>query len=87
MCEILLRLLKKKNLTAKIIHYGRLLLSIDRLNETGNLYLIEALCETGKVSQAKNIYSNMLKSYSEEFGEKPDKSIVSSIQKILERLD
>ena len=87
MCEILLRLLKKKNLTAKIIHYGRLLLSIDRLNETGNLYLIEALCETGKVSQAKNIYSNMLKSYREEFGEKPDKSIVSSIQKILERFD
>jgi two-component SAPR family response regulator len=87
MCEILLKLLKKKNLTADIIRYARLLLSIDRFNETGNLYLIDAFCETGKVSQAKNTLSNMLKSYNEEFGEKPDKGIMDSIQKILERYD
>ena len=86
-CEILLKLFKKKNLTLKIIHYGRLLLSIDRFNETGNLYLIEAYCETGKVSRAKDTFSNMLKSYNVEFGEKPDKHIMDSIQKILVQYD
>lgn len=83
MCSILVKQYKQKNEPFEITVYAGKLIDADKLNEDAYVEYIEASVKMGNVNQARNKFSSMLKIFDEELGEKPSKSALEKIQKIL----
>lgn len=83
LCFELISALKDKRNYTDITKYAEQILKIDKLNEEAYISLIEAYSQLGEVNSAKEKFSLMLKVYDEELGEKPDKSALDRIKKIL----
>ena len=81
--EILLSILKKKNNYEELINYSEKLLLTDKLHEEAFYYLISAYKAIGNETMAKKKFSQLLKNYEEEYGEKPPKELLNRIQSIL----
>jgi ATP/maltotriose-dependent transcriptional regulator MalT/two-component SAPR family response regulator len=82
--EILLAILKKKNKYEELISYSEKLLLTDKLHEEAFYYIIYAYNAIGNETMAKRKFSQLLKNYEEEYGEKPPKELLGKIQAILE---
>jgi LuxR family maltose regulon positive regulatory protein len=83
LCFELISLQRKKKSFAEIVKYADRILKFDKLNEEAYISLIEAYSEMGEINTAKDTFSLMLKNFDEELGEKPDKSTLDRINKIL----
>lgn len=83
LCFGLISLLEKKKSFSEIAKYAGKILKFDKLNEDAYVSLIEAYSEMGEINTAKDTFSLMLKNFDEELGEKPDKSVLERINKIL----
>ncbi len=81
--EILLSILKKKNNYSELISYAEKLLLTDKLHEEAFYCLIYAYNAIGNETMAKKKFTQLLKNYEEEYGEKPPKELLSKIQAIL----
>jgi DNA-binding SARP family transcriptional activator len=82
-CEELLVLSRNNNNNDDIIFCADLLLQADNLHEEAYIAVIEAYSKSGNTNMAKKKFSQLLKNYEEEYGEKPPKSTLNQIQEIL----
>jgi DNA-binding SARP family transcriptional activator/lipopolysaccharide biosynthesis regulator YciM len=82
-CEELITLLEADNNFNDIIYYSEKLISADKLHEGAFISLINAYANTGNENMAKKKFSQLLKNYDEEYGEKPSKETLSKIEDIL----
>jgi DNA-binding SARP family transcriptional activator len=83
LCEELLAILRENLKFDEIILYAEKLITEDKLHEEAYISLIEAYQKTGNIDMAKKKFSRLLKNYEEEYGEKPDKKVLSRIENIL----
>ena len=83
LCEELIGIYRKKKMYLEITEYGDLLLKVDKLNENTYIDLIEALVNMGNQNAAKNKFSQMLKTFDEEYGEKPSNTALDKIKNLL----
>ncbi len=84
LCEEMISLYKKMNKPDEIIEYAERLLQADRLHEEAYIDLIEAYVNSGKANMAKTKFSQMLKTYDEEYGEKPPRKVMDRIGQLLD---
>lgn len=82
-CVELIKTFKKKKSYSEVTKYAEKILKIDKLNEEAYVEMIEAYSRLGEINIAKDKFSLMLRVYDEELGEKPDKSVLDTINKIL----
>jgi two-component SAPR family response regulator len=83
LCFELMSAFKEKRAYSEVIKYAEKALQIDKLNEEAYLNMIEAYSLLGEINTAKDKFSLMLKVFDEEIGEKPEKSILDRIKKLL----
>ena len=83
LCVELIKNFKEKNSFSEVIKYAEKILKIDKLNDDAYIEMIETYTRLGETNMAKEKFSLMLKVYDEELGEKPDKSVLDTINKIL----
>ena len=83
LCEELIGIYKKKKMYFETSQYAEHLLKVDKLNENTYIDLIEALVSMGNLNAAKNKFSQMLKIFEEEYGEKPSKTALDKIKNLL----
>jgi DNA-binding SARP family transcriptional activator len=83
LCGELIGSLKKRKMYEEIALYSDKLIQIDKLNENGYLNLIEAYVKLNSINRAREKFSQMLKTYEDELGEKPPKEVLEKIKKML----
>ncbi len=81
--EELIVLLFNLKLFNEVVHYSENLLIHEKINETAYLYCIKSMVELKKINNAKEKFSQMLKSYENELGEKPPQKTLNLLEKIL----
>ena len=84
LCFELICALKDRRDYSEIIKYADKILKIDKLNDEAYISLIEVYSLLGDINTARDKFSQMLKVYDEELGEKPDKSALHRIKRILQ---
>ncbi len=84
-CEILIDLFHKRKNFDELITYSEKLLQVDKLHEEASLALIEAYTAIGNNNMAKKKFSQLLKNYEDEYGEKPSKKIMEQVHAILNK--
>ena len=84
LCFELICALKDRRDYSEIIKYADKILKIDKLNDEAYISLIEVYSLLGDINTARDKFSQMLKDYDEELGEKPDKSALHRIKRILQ---
>jgi ATP/maltotriose-dependent transcriptional regulator MalT/DNA-binding SARP family transcriptional activator len=82
-CEELTKLSKENKDYAGVIEYSEKLLEIDCLNENAYLNIIESYTLIGNHTKARDKFSQMLKKFEEELGDKPTKESLEIINKTL----
>ncbi|RPI19279.1 MAG: hypothetical protein EHM58_02150 [Ignavibacteriae bacterium] len=83
LCETLINIYLKKKKDFELTVYAEKLLKVDKLNEDAYFNLIQAYVNIGNINLARSKYSNMMKVFCEELGEKPSCSVLDKIKKIL----
>ncbi len=83
LCEELISILRQKNKYDEVIYYSEKLLQADALHEDAYIAAIDAYSRSGNQNMAKKKFSQLLKNYDAEYGEKPSKDVLSQIEKIL----
>ena len=83
LCEELISILRQKNKLDEVIYYSEKLLQADALHEDAYIAAIDAYSRSGNQNMAKKKFSQLLKNYDAEYGEKPSKDVLSQIEKIL----
>ncbi len=83
LCNILVETYKQKKMFFEVTLYAEKLLDADKLNEDVHIDLIESYIQLGNVNMAKNKFASMLKIFDKELGEKPSKSALDRINRIL----
>ena len=83
LCEELIGIYKKKKMHFESSEYAEHLLKVDKLSENTYIDLITALVNMGNQNAAKNKFSQMLKIFDEEYGEKPSQSALDKIKNLL----
>jgi len=81
-CEELIAILEKKKNFEELIEYSEKLLQADKLHEQAFYMLILAYSAIGNITMAKKKLSQLIKTYDEEYGEKPPKDLMSKIMNI-----
>jgi ATP/maltotriose-dependent transcriptional regulator MalT/two-component SAPR family response regulator len=84
LCEELLRILKKEGKFEELAVFSEKLILSDNLHENAFLNAIEAYQRSGNRNMAKKKFSQLLKNYEEEYGEKPNKDILEKISFIMQ---
>ncbi|HEY3249635.1 MAG TPA: bacterial transcriptional activator domain-containing protein, partial [Ignavibacteria bacterium] len=82
-CEELIAILTKEKKYDEVIVYAERLVSADKLHEKAFISLVKAYAQLGNQNMAKKKFSQLLKNYEEEYGEKPSKQTLNQIEKIL----
>jgi len=82
-CEFLIELLKKKLKYEEVAFYSEKIIREDKLHEEAFISLIEAYAQTGNINMAKKKFSQMLKNFELEYGEKPPKKVLDRVEKVL----
>jgi DNA-binding SARP family transcriptional activator len=62
----------------EIVMYAEKLLAADKLHEDAYVLIIDAFSKSGNHNMAKKKFTQLLKNYEEEYGEKPPKCIKSN---------
>jgi len=83
LCEELIAALKQKKSYEQIAIYSERLIQADKLNENGYLNVIEAYVKVNSINRAREKFSQMLRTYEDELGEKPPKEILDKIKVLL----
>ena len=83
LCEELLGIYKQKKMLFEVTLYAEKLLEVDKLNEKAYIDLIESYAGIGNINTAKNKFSQMLKVFDEELGEKPSAIALEKIKNAL----
>lgn len=81
-CEELITILEKKKQFEELIEYSEKLLQADKLHEEAFYMLIHGYAAIGNITMAKKKLSQLIKTYDEEYGEKPPKALMSKIMNI-----
>jgi DNA-binding SARP family transcriptional activator len=83
LCGELISIYKQKNMLFEVAFYAEKLLEVDKLNEKAYIDLIESYAGIGNINTAKNKFSQMLKVFDQEYGEKPSAETMEKIKVIL----
>jgi DNA-binding SARP family transcriptional activator len=83
LCEDLIESLKSKKNYEEVIYYCDKLLKTDKLNEKAYLNIIESHVMLDSINRARDKFSQMLKIFDTELGEKPSKDTMEKIKTIL----
>ena len=83
LCEELIGIYKKKKMYFETSLYAEHLLKVDKMNENTYIDLIDALVSMGNQNAAKNKFSQMLKTFDKEYGEKPSNTALDKIKNLL----
>lgn len=81
-CEELLVILEKNRKFDELIEFSEKLLQKDKLHEEAYFSIINAYSSIGNITMAKKKLSQLIKTYDEEYGEKPPKALMSKIMNI-----
>lgn len=82
-CEFLSENYKKQKMYFEAIEISERLIHADKLNERGYVTIIECHAELGNMNLARAKYEQLVKTYDEEYGDKPDKKIIEKIEQIV----
>lgn len=82
-CEELIDILIDKKKFDEAAEYSEKLILADSLHENAYLNAIRAYTEINNKNMARKKFSQLLKKYDEEYGEKPSKSVMDEISTIL----
>jgi LuxR family maltose regulon positive regulatory protein len=85
--EDLIEILKAEKNYDTVVSYSEKLLHSDRLNEGAYLNIIEAQVKLNNINRAREKFSQMLKTFEEELGEKPTNSTLEKIRQWLGNTD
>lgn len=83
-CEELLKVLYNRKNFTELTEYSEKLLITDKLHEEANYYVISGYIGQGNTTMAKKKFSQLLKNYDDEYGEKPPKELLNRISLILD---
>jgi len=82
-CEELIDILIDNKKFDEAAEYSEKLILADSLHENAYLSAIRAYTEMNNLNMAKKKFSQLLKKYDEEYGEKPSKAVMNEISSIL----
>jgi len=81
--EELIKFLYDLKLYDEVIYYSENLLMYDKLNESAYLNSIKVFAEWERLNSAREKYSQMMKYYETELGEKPSAKVTKQIESLL----
>ncbi|MCI0449836.1 MAG: hypothetical protein L0Y79_08635, partial [Chlorobi bacterium] len=82
-CEHIIPFLIKNAKFEDAVKYSERLIEIDNLHEEAYINAIQAYSMSGNRNMAKKKFSQLLKNYEKEFGEKPSGEVLKRVQDIL----
>ena len=83
LCEELIKMCYDLNSYDDVMYYSEHLLTHDKLNESSYLYSIRIYIGWGRLKSAREKFSQMMKCFDTELGEKPSAGVMKQIESLL----